>query len=168
MMLSALSTVIPFYGQAQELEAKAVDCTQLEFGSPIEGVLTKEELILEMEQQLFSSVDRYSSCMDKAQTSASESAGTGGSGNEIEGEGSDVAESSSGHKPNDNSESEDKLAGAPDSGKIPLNNGAENKIVAPKDNDSIICKILYEEIVNEKNAEDRSDLNVEYQKYNCG
>ena len=46
--------------------------------------------------------------------------------------------------------------------------GAENKLVKPKDNDSIICKFIYEEINNEKDPKSKTDLVIEYNKYNCG
>lgn len=180
------------YSYAQEVETTAVDCTQFNLESSPDGVLTKEEMIAEMERQLFASVDRYSSCMEKVQSTAAENAGAGGGANGGSGadgsgdnnengseQGGEQAGQEGGQEAGqenqqdseasmaDSSEQSGAAEGAAKTGKISGHGGAKSQTVTAKDNDSVVCNILAEEIQNEKDAKGKADLSAQYQKYGC-
>lgn len=63
--------------------------------------------------------------------------------------------------------------GAPQAGSMPApasgntGNTAKREVIAPRDNDSIICKLLYAEIQN-ADADTASGLEKQYRDYKCG
>lgn len=154
---------------ADEIEASATDCTILEVTN-IEEPLTKEEMILKMENELFDSIEKYSSCMEKVHVIAVEETGSAESENNQSNakDSAEDASQSSGEKGVESATTQEDDSGTALTKNVGAASGAENKLVKPKDNDSIICKFIYEEINNEKDPKSKADLVVEYNKYNCG
>jgi len=160
-----VSVTFPWIALAQSNAdpQSAYDCTSVRIDHIDKNKLTREERIALMDQALFASVEGYSTCMEKAQSAATESIGSGG--------GQDDAESGG------ETESEDQESGytaedaalATESSRQEdfSTNGAEDQDVAPKDNDRALCKILYNEISNESNSKKKADLRQAYADYNC-
>ncbi|WP_440056723.1 hypothetical protein ACSLBF_17735 (plasmid) [Pseudoalteromonas sp. T1lg65] len=171
------------YAQNELDPSSAYDCTAVELDAVDASKLTKEEQIALLEESLFNSVDKYSTCMEKVQKkmSASTAKGSGANGGGAGANGasgsnggsgasagtgaSESAATSSGSSANSentntsNSETNSNRSGS---------SGAENKIVAPKDNDSVVCGMIYEEIGKESDPVAKEKLKEQYKQYNCG
>ena len=149
----------------------AYDCTMVNTDDVDASQLTIIERIALEELAFFASIEGYSSCMGQVQAQAAKEIGAGaggGSGSgagESEGEnGADGDEAASDGLAADTHKA---MASRPPRGDS-RRNGAKDKVLAPKDNDSIVCQILHEEINNENNRQKKADLQKEYRKYNCG
>lgn len=147
----------------------SADCTDTAIQDHDTTLLTREEQIILMEQSLFASVNQHDSCMEAMQAQAANemaSGGGGGASGGSEGEGMDGdafdSEASEAAEPMESettTEDMTEIAGA---------SGAEDEIIPPKDNDQIVCSIIFEEMTNEKDSAKKTGLQKEYQKYSCG
>lgn len=153
----------------------AYDCTGVEMAEIDPATLTKAERILLMENALLESVNRYSTCLDKVQSDMSQSQSSGSAGG---GDG-DI----NGQEQSQLEKSEQRVSSAEQNleltnstmdqqttterEKMHSGGGKEQQVVAPKDNDSIICTMLYEEIQKETNDATREALVQQYKDYQC-
>lgn len=153
------------------------ECTQVAIDDIDDGTLTKQERIALLEDSLTESIDSFSSCVSTATNVMS----NGGAGQgESEGEGEQGAAQSAGsaenlvdktsessNKPLDSSESTqqiDETIPASSNGSSPAPRG----IIPPKDNDRIICKLLFQEITNTQDPDMLKGLKQQYSNYKCG
>lgn len=154
-----------FYSSAQsELDpATAYDCTTVQLEEVDPSQLTEAERVAMLEDSLFSSVDEYSTCMDQVQTEMVEQTASGNGGgaanteiNSNSEEDGEVMEA----VVNEEEIVEDTERSEP--------RGSKNKLIKPKDNDSIVCRMLYEEIAKESDEKTKASLIEQYNSYNCG
>ncbi|WP_157795512.1 hypothetical protein [Pseudoalteromonas ruthenica] len=159
ILLSSLSV------SAEQPPYRAYDCTAVEIEEVDPATLTKEERISLMENALLDSVNRYSTCMDQVQQSmAAQQAGEGTGHNNTQATQQTQKQAQGQNEmlqqqAQNNTEVDDKERKA--------GPGREQQVVAPKDNDSIICTMLYEEIQKETNEATRSALLQQYEDYRC-
>jgi hypothetical protein len=154
IMISILMTT-PVLVLAQQ----SYDCTTLSIEDVDKTKLTKQELLALEEQSLFASVEGYSACMGQAQAEAANAVGAGAR---------QGASEPGGEASSANSEEGKALSSESETQKSSPSGGAENQVIAPKDNDSIVCKILYEEIGNETDDLKKAGLRKQYKDYSCG
>ncbi|WP_139119074.1 hypothetical protein [Pseudoalteromonas sp. BMB] len=163
------------YAQTEQEPSSAYDCTAVELEAVDASTLTTEEQIALLEQSLFNSVDKYSTCMEKVQkkmsaTSAAKGSGansgaganttSGTNGDSIASAGTGVSENTAASSGSSaNSETNSNRSGS---------SGAENQVVAPKDNDSVVCTMIYEEISKESDPKAKEKMKEQYKQYNCG
>ncbi|MFY8275511.1 hypothetical protein AAEU32_15415 [Pseudoalteromonas sp. SSDWG2] len=149
----------------------AHDCTGVEIAEIDPESLTKEERILLMENALLDSVNRYSTCLQKVQTemAQSQSQSAGQDVSEAQDASNTPAENNSltAQRPANETHSTMDNASSSEKEKREIGAGREQQVVAPKDNDSIICTMLYEEIQRETNDATRDALIKQYKDYNC-
>ncbi|MGQ8364510.1 hypothetical protein [Glaciecola sp. 1036] len=152
--------------QASDEVVSAYECTQVSLDDIDESLLTKEEKLALMEQGLKRSIDSYATCVGKVQQQqASGGAGGGlegeGDGNESASEGNQVANSNS-----NNGDAPPQEVNTPTTEQSQTT-PAQRKVGKPKDNDSIICQLLWEEI--QTAPEDKlAGFKKQYAEYKCG
>jgi len=168
---SKITTVTAFllYLPLAHSQGASADCTDTAIQDHDTTLLTREEQIILMEQSLFASVNQHDSCMEAMQAQAANemaSGGGGGTSGGSEGEGMDGdafdSEASEAAEPMESettTEDMTEIAGA---------SGAKDEIIPPRDNDQIVCSIIYEEMTNEQDSAKKAGLQKEYQKYSCG
>ncbi len=151
------------------VSTEAYDCTQVTIDELDEALLTREERIARMDNSLSESIDQYSVCMSAVTSNASEAGGgqgadgQGGAGQSGTGDAGGV----SGDDQNQLGQAQDSQAGSravnsQSSTSTPKPRG----VIAPKDNDSIICTLLYNEIQSASGAS-LEGLKKQYEDYKC-
>jgi hypothetical protein len=190
ILISSLSQAafIPYASASDLIPASAYECTQVTLNDYDEQLLTRAEKIALMDQSLSDSIDNYTVCVNTVQLDMSGGgSGSGlGSGEAGGNDAGDQAAQSSGNGPGTSeqqgSESSDanrtneqsQSNGASQAGTVPVNNqsqsttsSAKRGVVAPKDNDSIICQLLFDEI-NQASGAALEGLEKQYREYQCG
>jgi len=144
--------------------------------------LSKQERLKLLNSTFIDSIDAYSRCISASQKqSAQQGSGAGGTAREA---GSGQVESSSQENANSEASSESENQALIEQTLTPinqntnqtqmsssnkkLNKGAKNKLVAPKDNDLIVCQIIWDEINQETNEQTKTELTKQYRDYQCG
>ncbi|WP_395339706.1 hypothetical protein PN836_015145 [Ningiella sp. W23] len=162
----------------------AYECTQVSLDEIDEALLTREERLALLDQSLSDSIDSYSTCVSAVQSdmagggSGSGSKGAGGDAGSASNAGTSGTESGSSTSneslTNPESESQDATQSSrSQSGSVAVSTNSSSTsrvqrgVVAPKDNDSIICKLLYDEISNAQ-GEQKAGLEKQYKEYQCG
>ena len=148
-------------------QVSAYECTQVAIEDIDPALLTKQERIALLDGNLQDSINNYSTCVSAVQQSMGNGEGIGGGG-DSEGQGAGSASSSS--QPLDNQ-------GAPPQEVTPPIDNAEKQknitpsareVIAPKDNDKIICKLLFQEIQKVDDPDMLAGLKEQYSNYQCG
>lgn len=167
-------------------QLQVYDCTGVKLEEVDPQSLTKAEQLALLDGALLDSVDRYSSCMNQVQSNMS-SGGNAGNG---AGNGSGAAnESAEGNASAQALEESDETAEQPanesteqvetldeksssEGESTPNQNKGSDKsklgVVKPKDNDAIICQILYDAIASEQDPVTLEGLKGQYKDYKCG
>ena len=167
-------------------QLQVYDCTGVKLDEVDPQSLTKAEQLALLDGALLDSVDRYSSCMNQVQSNMS-SGGNAGNG---AGNGSGAAnESAEGNASDQALEESDETAEQPanesteqvetldeksssEGESTPKQNKGSDKsklgVVKPKDNDAIICQILYDAIASEQDPVTLEGLKGQYKDYKCG
>ncbi len=186
-----LSNVSSSQGQESSLqpttdETELYNCTVVSLQDHEAELLTKEEKIALLEGTLYESIDKYSSCVN--QVSANANTGStgngGGSGAGSTGQGDLNGEGASenveqGGQATDGSENKSQSQNGVISDesinssvpKLPPSESvtpAKRGVIAPKDNDKIICKLLFQEIQTTKDTVMLKGLKEQYANYQCG
>jgi len=174
----------------------AYECSGLKLDEVNAEFLTKEEQLALLDQALVDSVDRYSTCISAVQSSMSQGSG-GGSGagagtgtGESEGKGqsgssgsgdgatqsedkfSDEAQTSAQEQAAANTTQDSPVIELPNANQTNKTDQTKDKtkrgVVPPKNNDAIICSMLFEAINSETNNVTKADLIIQYEDYECG
>jgi hypothetical protein len=166
--------------QNNEFPTTSHECTQVTLDDIDESLLTKEEKLARLDVSLSDSIDSYTTCVNTVQQqmsgggSGGNSGGGGGTGEQGVQSASGGVQSAAGNEQSQ----EKKQIGQQQSGGSQAGSSAVKQsqntttnvkrgVLAPKDNDSIICKLLYEEI-QKANADSLAGLEKQYQDYKCG
>lgn len=171
-LLLASATSFAWWQSGQTV-ASPYECTQVALEDVDKSLLTKEERIALLDESLTASIDSYSTCV----SSAAQAMSGGGSGQGEGTSGQDAQENNDNTNSVNNASSanqmpeeiraqqtqqrSDDTRGAPTS-KTPRG------IIPPKDNDKIICKLLFQEIATTQDADMLKGLKQQYQNYQCG
>ncbi|WP_105200428.1 MULTISPECIES: hypothetical protein [unclassified Pseudoalteromonas] len=150
----------------------AYDCTAVEIDEIDPATLTKQERIKLMENALLDSVNKYSTCLDKVQQQmASDQAQASASAQGQEQQDAQAQSQSQGTSTEQMTQelplSTQDPALTKEQEKMKSGGGRAQQVVKPKDNDSIICTMLYEEITKETNDATKQALIKQYEDYNC-
>lgn len=167
---------------AQQSNTSAYECTQVALEDIDSGLLTKQERIALLDNSLSESIDSYSSCVSSAAQNMSGGGSGQGSealdnvqdgsqsankqqiGDELEMEGGQQSKASQ-----EQSSTQEKM---PETTQIPIkgtgSTSAPRGIIPPKDNDKIICKLLFQEIQKTQNPDMIKGLTQQYSNYKCG
>ena len=162
--------------QNNEFPTTSHECTQVTLDDIDESLLTKEEKLARLDVSLSDSIDSYTTCVNtvQQQMSGGGSGGGGGTGEQGVQSASGGVQSAAGNEQSQ----EKKQIGQQQSGGSQAGSSAVKQsqntttnvkrgVLAPKDNDSIICTLLYEEI-QKANADSLAGLEKQYQDYKCG
>ena len=156
--------------------SSAYECTQVGLDQIDPALLTKEERIALLDNNLNKSIDNFSTCVSSAQASMAgggNGQGLGGDEGFVTGEGAqsdsnepmpqseDVGDESTDVNQEINSQIPTKGG---ESGSTPTTRG----IIPPKDNDKIICKLLFQEIKKTTDTAMIEGLKEQYSNYKCG
>lgn len=147
-----------FAQQRSPSAATSYDCTNIELADVDDLLLTRQERIAAMDGSLKSSLDAHSSCMTKAQNAR---AAAGGSGSSV------VGSTSANNSAAVAGAQTKKQQSMPVSSGGSIKTQVNRKLSAPKDNNSIICKLLWEEIQTAR-ADKRAGFEKQYADYKCG
>lgn len=169
-----LSTML--YIQADSPVKNAYDCTQVGIDEIDPVLLTKEERIALLDKNLDRSMDSFSHCISVAQSQMT-GAGSGGGKGDIGVNGSEQSdkEASTGaasHHSDEKlaereitTENQQEMTKVSDvKGTTPTVRG----VIPPKNNDKVICKLLYQEIVKTTDPAMLGGLKQQYANYKCG
>jgi hypothetical protein len=157
----------------------AYECTQVSLDDIDESMLTKQERIALLDKSLSASIDSYSTCVSSVVQNMS-GGGTGGGGG-LDGSGTgNIANQDVGQtgamSQNDSATSsgQDQNGVISPTGKqLPENisgtptSAATRGIIPPKDNDKIICKLLFQEISKTQDPDMLESLKAQYSNYQC-
>lgn len=152
--------------------SSAYECTQVSLENTDSDLLTREERLALLDQSLSDSINSYTSCIDTVQDAMS-GGGTGGGQGGGAGSGGVSAGGQSEGQSQANQSSEAESSQQSQAGTEPAapansqQNPAEQGVIAPKDNDSIICKLLFDEI-QKSSGVSRAGLEKQYKEYMCG
>lgn len=151
--------------------ATSYECTQVGLDEIDPALLTKEERIALLDGNLSDSINNFSMCVSKAQSAMA------GGGN---GQGSDVGQLGGAEGTTESKRTEGSVDSElekmseeitspekQDTGELgttPTTRG----IIPPKNNDKIICKLLFQEIKNTSDAGLLEGLKQQYANYQCG
>jgi hypothetical protein len=161
--------------QASEYPVSSYECTQVTISDIDESLLTTEEKIARLDNSLSESIDSYTSCVNavqKAMSGGGSGSGSGSGGGAGEQEAQSSGAGFSGEE-SENSQTNEQGRVSNQAGSVPAAptqtppTEVKRGVVAPKDNDSIICKLLYDEIQNADPAS-LAGLEKQYQDYKCG
>ncbi len=181
----------------QQSAASTYECTQVSLDEIDPALLTKEERIALLDNSLSDSIDQFSSCVGAAQQSSgngqglgagiggegtvgANGQGEGGQSDEGEGAGEQANEQDGQNNaqtgetnPSDNSEQSQPTEEAiPQAGQTAntstSSTPSQRGIIPPKNNDKVICKLLYDEITKTTNADMIKGLKEQYTNYKCG
>lgn len=168
------------YASWQDEQASNVsvyECTQVALDNVDAMLLTKEERVALLDQSLTKSIDGYSSCVSTVTQNSSGGGGGGQGGGASNNEGKEGKESEEGVQNESQSEQdeleqtdEDKQTSQElrEKRNAAKTTTAPRGIIAPKDNDKIICKLLFQEISNVQDADMLKGLKQQYANYQCG
>jgi hypothetical protein len=175
--------------------SSAYECTQVALDGVDEALLTRQERIALLDESLSASIDNYSTCVGTvAQTMSGGGAGGGSGDSGDSGDGGDAGNSGSsgtsasgseqGASSSNSNADESAIQGQGLSGTgieqtTPPQPGANSSqgmgstsaargIIPPKNNDKIICKLLYQEITKTKDPDMLEGLRQQYSNYKCG
>ncbi len=163
-------------------EQDAFECTQLSIDKVDEALLTKAERLALMDKNLKTSMDQYEQCVSNVQQQMAGANGGGGQGSgqgggeSSGGDGSgDGSSENTSNKAGDEQENSNEQASSQSrqtstSQQASQSNSSTNRprgLVKPKDNDSIICQLLWEEIQNAP-ADKVDGFKKQYRDYKCG
>lgn len=154
----------------------AYECTQVALEDIDPALLTKQERIALLDGSLQESIDSYSTCVSSVQQNMGNGEGIGGNGNEgNEGAINGINNGADGNAPTNatnegnqgtpNSEATELLELEKQPSKI---TPAAREVIAPKDNDKIICKLLFQEIQKVEDPDMLAGLKEQYSNYKCG
>ncbi|WDE05844.1 hypothetical protein SG34_002605 [Thalassomonas viridans] len=157
----------------------AYDCTKVQLEPLDESKLTREEKLAQLDESLFDAIDSYSTCIEQVQTDQAASGGGGGGaagsgdGNGLDGAMSDSEASTQSGEVAENSEHAESEELTETTARNTARNSrhttkTKDQLIAPKDNDLIVCGILWENIQAEKDQTAKEKLHQEYKRYNCG
>ena len=169
-LLTSVSLLVSSFGaQAFFQEAPSVqDCSTVALDDIDPNSLTREERIAMLEGSLRQSIDEYSTCINEV---SAEMAGGGNGGYEGGGAGSsagDGAQASTGNT-SESSESATSNSQSNSEHAIQVNSTPVNAgVIPPKDNDKIICKLLFQEINSTQDTAMLQGLKEQYKNYKCG
>jgi len=187
MCVAALSmcSLVYAWQQDQANITSAYECTQVSLEDPDSALLTKKERIALLDNSLSESIDSYSSCVSIAAQDMSgggSGQGSGGGGNSANGDKGN--QNASGEDDSANLENADdgqnsKQQGQADTPEeVPLSTQPSSRgnsstpatrgIIPPKDNDKIICKLLFQEITKTQDPDMLKGLKQQYSNYKCG
>lgn len=153
-------------------QASAYECTQVALEDIDPALLTKQERIALLDGSLSESIDSYSTCVGAVQQNMGNGAGLGGEG---DGGGSGAGGGDSANA--DELPTETNNQGAPnqtppppivDATKQENITQTQRQVIAPKDNDKIICKLLFQEIQKVNDPDMLAGLKEQYSNYKCG
>jgi len=162
--LSASSLVYAY--QTPSSTENAYDCSNVALDDIDPNSLTREERIALLEGRLRESIDSYSTCI----TQVTDNMNGGGSGAYAGAQGdsgsSEASETSSqtGDSEAAKSDSQSNSEHAISVNTTPVNRG----VIPPKDNDKIICKLLFQEIKSTQDTAMLKGLKEQYSNYACG
>ncbi|WP_340151188.1 hypothetical protein [uncultured Sneathiella sp.] len=153
------------------------DCTEAGVDYKNSGGKTKDEIIAEMDQALFESLNKYDGCASQKKNNASSGGGGGGGATGGSGGGSAMSSASSGIEgsepmPSQNKTEQQASTVEGEETKSPvkqqqdaLPNGKVPEDIPPADNDNILQKKIREAAMNEPDPVKRELLWEEYRKY---
>ncbi|MEM0910555.1 MAG: hypothetical protein AAGJ37_06240 [Pseudomonadota bacterium] len=160
-------------------QQNAYECTQLSIEKVDESLLTKAERLALMDQNLRTSMDQYDQCVSAVQQQQAGGGGGsggggrgGGNGDGGNSEGTGEGQSSSQTQSQQNSTEQDSATSqqastSQQTARSTSTTNAPRGVVKPKDNDSIICQLLWEEI--QSAPPDKIDgFKKQYEDYKCG
>lgn len=165
----------------QQTTTSAYECTQVALDDIDPALLTKEERIALLDKSLHDSINSYSTCVASAQQAASgggngkgkgKAGGAAGGGqqgqqasNTADPNNSQQQSTTTDQQVNDNSvQSSSQQSQQGPRGSSPTNRG----VIPPKDNDKVICKLLFQEIQKTTDAGMLEGLKQQYANYKCG
>lgn len=168
--------------ETQQGVTSAYECTQVALEDIDSGLLTRQERIALLDNSLSESIDSYSTCV----SSAAQNMSGGGSGQGSEaldnGQGgaqsansqqiSDELEMEGGQQSEASQEQSNLPEEMPETAQVPIkgtgSTSAPRGIIPPKDNDKIICKLLFQEIKKTQDPDMIKGLTQQYSNYKCG
>lgn len=151
--------------QSQSNIDSSYDCSNVALDEIDPNSLTREERIALLDGRLRESIDSYSTCISQV----SENMSGNGSGSYAGAE-NDSASSGAGSS-GQTSESEAAMSDSQSNSEhaIQVNTTPVNKsVIPPKDNDKIICKLLFQEIKSTQDTAMLKGLTEQYSNYKCG
>ncbi|MFC3122907.1 hypothetical protein [Agaribacter flavus] len=156
--------------ESKDEAGQAYECTQVKIDELDPTLLTRAEKIQRMERILHDSIDSYATCINVVQKNMASSGNETNKGDSV---GQGEAESA-------RAESEQKITEATDPVKetkeveasesqTPHTQQKATKrgLIKPKNNDAIICQLLWEEI-QKATGTARSGFEKQYRQYKCG
>ncbi|MFC4701129.1 hypothetical protein ACFO4O_13225 [Glaciecola siphonariae] len=161
-----------------EFPVASHECTQVSIGEIDELLLTREEKIARMDASLSESIDSYATCVDtvvqqmsgggsgagSAQSTASGDSSGVGTGADANGQ--EQAATGTTNAVNEGQRAQSQAGSSPANQPSSASSRIKRQVVAPKDNDSIICTLLYEEILKAE-ASSLDGLEKQYADYGC-
>jgi hypothetical protein len=178
-MLITASTSYAWLQEGQQSVTSAYECTQVSLEDVDSALLTKQERIALLDDSLTDSIDSYSSCVSSAAQNMSgggsgQGAGGGQSGSEEANaqQNLDDLENIEGTQSSQQKDPIDLPQEIPETAQIPTkgigSNPATRGIIPPKNNDKIICKLLFQEITKTQDPDMLKGLKQQYSNYKCG
>lgn len=156
----------------------AYECTQVAIEDIDPNLLTKEERIALLDGSLQDSIDQYSTCVSTVQQSMSGGGGgtAGGSGDGDEGAQSNGSANEEGENDAQAPQTNENQGAQPPSNSdtseptqaVKNITPAQRGVIPPKDNDKIICKLLFNEINSIDDPDMLKGLKEQYETYKCG
>jgi hypothetical protein len=149
----------------------AYECTQVSLADLDPALLTKQERIALLDGSLQDSIDNYSSCVSSVQQNMS--GGGAGSGQGDGSEGADGTDESADSTATTDEGLETETPPTEQAITEPTTSEksitpAQRGVIAPKDNDKIICKLLFKEIQSIDDPDMLKGLKQQYNNYKCG
>ena len=174
------SVLFPLRAEEQVYQkGAAYDCTGVEVEEVDPTTLTVEERIALLDFSLLDSIDRYSKCITKNQVEMSQTGNgsEGGRGTESGKEGNGAEQrsgSTTGTAEANASQGNDadeplNSKNMPVSPQTPASNngGKKSELTPPKDNDSIVCALIWEEISSSTDESEKQGLIQQYNELKC-
>ena len=183
-ILAFTSATLALLQVPQTAGKSTYECTQVALNDIDETLLTKEERIALFDESLTTSIDSYSTCVGSAVQTMSEG-GTTGQGAAGSSAGGNLGNGDDGQASvntptqttiNADVEQTQNVDTITPSNSNQVYGDATGKgttssprgIIAPTNNDKIICKLLYQEITNTQDADMLKGLKQQYSNYKCG
>ncbi len=168
---AAFSLPVLFQAVAPSAPVTSYECTQVGLDEIDPALLTKEERIALLEGKLSDSINSFSMCVSQAQSAMS--GGGNGQGAEFGqlGAGEDATEPQNnlGSVESELDQISEEIASSnkADTGEVG-NTPTTRGIIPPKNNDKIICKLLFQEITKTTDLGLLEGLKEQYANYKCG
>lgn len=162
------------YAQVKDANLLNYACADVAVDYSNDDTLTKKEKLALMSSALIRSMDAYSSCVATIQkenaAAGGLSGGGGGSAVSEAGEGALTEAGIAAKAPSEQGD-EEQIAQVDSKEELQSTEQTEQtpprQVSKPKDNDSIICKLLWEEMQT-TTAEKKAGFEKQYEQYNCG